>query len=137
VGAAAFSPWADLTLKGETHVSRAEADPFVTREVLQHFAELYLQGADPTDPTASPLYGPPPRNAAPLRIDVGDFEILLDDSVGYAKKFADSGLSVSLHVWEGMPHGFQAIGTLQAADAVLKEVGAFLQSCLLQTHASA
>lgn len=137
VGAAAFSPWADLTLKGETHVSRAEADPFVTREVLQNFAELYLQGADPTGPTASPLYGAAPRNAAPLRIDVGDFEILLDDSVRYARKFADAGLRVSLHVWEGMPHGFQAIGSLAAADAVLREVGAFLQSCLERTHAPA
>lgn len=134
VGAAAFSPWADLTLKGETHLSRAEADPFVTREVLQHFADLYLQGAEPTDPTASPLYAPAPRNGPPLRIDVGDLEILLDDSVRYAKKFADAGLCVSLHIWEGMPHGFQAIGSLGAADAVVKEVGEFLQSCLLRTH---
>jgi acetyl esterase/lipase len=105
--------------------------------VLQHFADLYLQGTDPTNPTASPLYGPVPGTTLPVRIDVGDQEVLLDDSLRYADKIANAGLSVSLNVWEGMPHGFQAIAGLGAADASLKEIGAFLQGCLLRTHATA
>jgi hypothetical protein len=36
-----------------------------------------------------------------------------------------------------MPHGFQAIASLGAADASLKEIGAFLQGCLLRTDATA
>jgi acetyl esterase/lipase len=137
LGAALLSPWTDLALTGESYVSKDEADPFVTKPVLQHFADLYLQGADPLNPAASPLYGPVPNTAVPVRIDVGDQEVLLDDSVRYAEKIANAGLSVSFNVWEGMPHGFQAIGTLGAADAALGEIGVFLQGCLLRTHAQA
>ena len=137
LGAAVLSPWTDLALTGESFVSKDEADPFVTKPVLQHFADLYLQGADPTNPAASPLYGPVPGTTLPVRIDVGDQEVLLDDSLRYAEKIANAGLSVSLNVWEGMPHGFQAIASLGAADASLKEIGAFLQGCLLRTHATA
>jgi acetyl esterase/lipase len=36
----------------------------------------------------------------PVRIDVGDQEVLLDDSVRYAEKIANAGLSVSFNVWE-------------------------------------
>ncbi|HET9378094.1 MAG TPA: alpha/beta hydrolase fold domain-containing protein [Chthoniobacterales bacterium] len=133
---AVLSPWSDLALTGKSLVSKDEADPFVTKPVLQHFADLYLQGADPTNPAASPLYGPVPATTLPLRIDVGDQEVLLDDSLRYAEKIANAGLSVSLNVWEGMPHGFQTIASLGAADASLKEIGSFLQGCLLRTQAT-
>jgi hypothetical protein len=42
LGAAVLSPWTDLALTGEGFVSKDEADPFVTKPVLQHFADLYL-----------------------------------------------------------------------------------------------
>ena len=60
-----------------------------------------------------------------------------DDSFRYAEKMPSAGLSVSLNVWEGMPHGFQAIASLGAADASLKEIGSFLQGRLSRTHTTA
>jgi hypothetical protein len=102
-----------------------------TKAVLAHFAELYLQGADPKDPRASPLYGSPPGRAPPTRIDVGDDEVLLDDSLRYAQRLRDANLNVAVHVWAGMPHVFPAaIGRLMAANAAMDEIGAFLRDCL-------
>jgi acetyl esterase/lipase len=108
VGVAVFSPWADLALTGDSYVSRAEADPFVSKATLKHFADQYLKGTDPTNPAASPLYGLTPRTSIPVRIDVGNHEILFDDSVRYAEKVTRAGLSVSLNIWDGMGHRFQA-----------------------------
>ena len=138
VGAGVFSPWLDLALTGESLVTRAEADPLFTKPSLQHYADLYLQGADPTDPRASPLYGPAPGVAPSIRIDVGDQEVMLDDSIRYAEKATDAGLDVVVNVWEGMPHGFQSLlGRLEAADAVTEAMGAFLRQRLERAHLEA
>jgi epsilon-lactone hydrolase len=96
-----------------------------------HFAGLYLQGTDPTDPSASPLYGSLPRALPPIRIDVGDDEVLLDDSLRYAQRLRDANLNVAIHVWGGMPHVFpSALKRLSAAEAAMNDIGAFLRDCL-------
>ncbi|HEY2179206.1 MAG TPA: alpha/beta hydrolase [Caulobacteraceae bacterium] len=130
-GVAVMSPWTDLALTGASLTTRADADPIFTKPVLAHFADLYLQGADPKDPRASPLYGPAPEVAPPIRIDVGDDEVLLDDSLRYAEKLRDANLHAAVHVWSGMPHVFpSAIGRLKAANLAADEIGAFLRDCL-------
>ncbi len=43
----------------------------------------------------------------PLYIQVGSDEILLDDSVRYAKAAVERGANVTLEIWEGMLHTFQ------------------------------
>jgi acetyl esterase/lipase len=130
-GAAVMSPWTDLALTGASLSTRAEADPVFTKAVLAHFAGLYLHGADPADPRASPLYGPVPCRTPPIRIDVGDAEVLLDDSLRFAQRLGDAGRDVAVHVWAGMPHVFaSSTGRLQAADAALEEICDFLGDCL-------
>lgn len=130
-GAAVMSPWTDLSLTGASLTTRAMADPIFTKAVLAHFAALYLQGAVPTDPRASPLFGALPRAVPPIRIDVGEDEVLLDDALRYARKLREADLNVTVHVWGGMPHVFQsALGSLSAAMACVDEIGAFLRNCL-------
>ena len=77
-----MSSWTDLVLTGDSFETRTEADPIFTRRVLQRFAELYLQGQDASNPKASPLHAPL-GGLPPIRIDVGDDELLLADSVRY------------------------------------------------------
>ena len=55
--AAPMSAWTDLTQSSETFVSRAAADPVISKAYLDRMAGLYLDGADPKTPLASPLYG--------------------------------------------------------------------------------
>lgn len=125
-----MSPWTDLALTGESYRTRAEADPIFTREALSALADKYLQGQNASDPRASPLRGAVPH--LPLRIEVGDDGVLLDDTVAYATLAAASGASVTLEVWQGMPHVFQArVGTLTAATQSFDAVGAFIAAHLV------
>ena len=126
VAVAALSPVTDLTLSGETYVTRAEADPFFTREQVAELVRSYLGGVDPKHPLASPLFGPM-SGLPPIRIHVGDDEVLLDDSRRYVESAVGAGADAKLDVWTGMPHGFQAsVGKIKAAAQSLDAIGAFL-----------
>ncbi len=130
VGAAVMSPWTDLALTGESFETRAEADPIFTRGVLQAFAGMYLQRQDATNPKASPLYAGL-DDLPPIRIDVGDNEVLLADSIRYAERARAAGVEITLSIWEGMPHVFQSsLGQFLAAEQSLNAVGAFLSNRL-------
>jgi monoterpene epsilon-lactone hydrolase len=126
VGVAVFSPVTDLTLSGASYETRADADPLFTRAQVAELVESYLAGADPKQPLASPLYG---RLAGmpPVRIHVGDDEVLLDDSLRYVDHALGEGVDARVDVWKGMPHGFPAsIGRFKAAAQALEAIGAFL-----------
>ena len=85
VGVAVMSPVTDLTLSSPTYDTRADADPFFTRPQVAELVRSYLGNTDPIDPLASPLHG---RLAGmpPVRIDVGDDEVLLDYSRRYIER---------------------------------------------------
>lgn len=128
--AALMSPWTDLALTGGSMITRAAADPLVKRDELKKAADLYLKGADPTDPSASPLYQPL-GGLPPLLIHVGDDEILLDDSRRVAEAASRAGGEAALHIWQGMTHVFPSnLAQLQAARQALDMVGAFIRQHL-------
>jgi monoterpene epsilon-lactone hydrolase len=130
VGAAVMSPWTDLALTGASFKTRAEADPIFTRGVLQALAEAYLQGQDADDPKASPLHAQL-SNLPPVRIDVGEDEVLLDDSVRYADRARAAGVDVTLSVWAGMAHVFQSsLRQFRAAELSVSAIGKFLRQRL-------
>jgi acetyl esterase/lipase len=84
---------------------------------------------------ASPLHSQL-AGIPPVRIHVGDDEVLLDDSLRYAERAVAAGVDAGVDVWMGMPHGFPgSIGKLKAAALALNAVGAFLTE-RLQAHAS-
>jgi acetyl esterase/lipase len=126
VGAAALSPVTDLTLSGATYETRAEADPYFTRQQVAELVRSYLGSADANDPLASPLQGRL-SGLAPIRIHVGDDEVLLDDSRRYVERAIAAGVDARLDVWMGMPHGFPAIiGPIKASAQALDAIGLFL-----------
>jgi monoterpene epsilon-lactone hydrolase len=126
VGVAVFSPVTDLTLSGETYETRADADPLFTRAQVAQLVRAYLQGADPNDALASPLAGAL-AGLPPVRVHVGDSEVLLDDSRRYLAKAIAAEVDAEIDVWMGMPHGFIGrVGTLKAADQAMDAVGLFL-----------
>ncbi len=121
-----ISPVTDLTVTGESFESRALADPYFAKLQVTRLAASYLGKADPKNPLASPLYG----NLAdlpPIRVHVGDDEVLLDDSLRYVKRAIAAGVDAKVDVWKGMPHGFViGIGSLKAATESLDAIGLFL-----------
>jgi monoterpene epsilon-lactone hydrolase len=126
VGAAAFSPVTDLTLSGATYQTRADADPYFTKQQVAELVHSYLENADANNPLASPLQGRF-SGLPPIRIHVGDDEVLLDDSRRYVERAVADGVDARLDVWTGMPHGFVAIiGPINASTQALDAIGVFL-----------
>ena len=128
VGAVVLSPVTDLAMKGASWESRGTADPLFVRDQVEELVGAYLNGRDPEDSAASPLYG----NLAglpPVRVHVGDDEVLLDDSLRYVERAVAAGVDAKVDVWEGMVHGFLgSIGRLGAAAEALQAIGAFLSN---------
>lgn len=124
--AALMSPWTDLALTGGSMAARAVADPIVRQDELQKAAALYLNGADPADPRASPLHAQL-GGLPPLLIHVGDDEILLDDSRRVAEAVSSAGGEAAMHVWEGMTHVFPSNLELHAAREAVDMAGAFIR----------
>ncbi len=121
-----FSPWTDLTLGGASLTSLAWRDAMVPVGRLKEVRDLYLGGADPRDPRASPHLG---RFAGgpPVMIQASRAEVLLDDARAMAARLEADGVAVTLELWKGAPHVWQFYqGHLPEADAATALAAAFL-----------
>jgi epsilon-lactone hydrolase len=128
--AVAMSPWTDLALTGESLRTRAEADIMLRPAGMRETADTYLAGQDPRHPYASPLYADL-RGLPPLLIQVGDAEVILDDSTRFAARASDAGVDVTLEVWDEMPHVWHAFaGLLPEADQAVARIGSWLRERL-------
>jgi len=135
-GAAVISAWTDLAMIGESMKTRAEADPLSTPASLAAMARLYLGDRDARDPLASPLYGDL-TGLPPVRMHVGEDDVLLDDSVRYGERFEREGGAIQVHTWQGMIHVFPSnVALLKAAKEALDDVGQFLRRQLLAEPAA-
>jgi monoterpene epsilon-lactone hydrolase len=101
-----FSPWTDLAVEGPS--ADTVNDPVVNGAGLRMMADVYLAGADPHDPLASPLYATDDELAAlpPLLVQVGTREALLDDSRRIVARATAAGAHVRyiehpdvVHMW--------------------------------------
>lgn len=128
--ALALSPWSDLACTADSLTSKAAEDPSITAAGLRASAALYLAGADPAGSVASPVRADL-SDLAPLLIQVGSAEVLLDDSLALARAAGAAGTSVRLEVWPGMIHVWHAFGfRLAAGRRAIAEAGAFLAARL-------
>ncbi len=123
-GAILFSPWTDLTSSGASVVTRADADPMIGPEVLLPMAAHYAGNQSSNTPGISPLFGDL-HGLSPLLIQVGDAEVLLDDSTRLHELAQAAGVNSTLHVFPEAFHVFQAVPNLPESTEALAEVGAF------------
>lgn len=123
-----LSPFADLTLTGESIRSQADLDPIMHPKCLPDFVSLYVDEGQVRDPLASPAFGDL-TGLPPLLIQVGEFEVIRDDSVMVAEKARACGVDVTLEVWEGMFHVFQSHDPLlpEAREAI-DRIGAIVRA---------
>ena len=103
--AIAISPVTDLTLTGASLKTRVARDPIISEAAVANLPDMvatYLGSADLKAPLASPLFAEL-HDLPPLYMNVGDDEVLLDDTLRFAARAADAGVDVTLHV---EPAGF-------------------------------
>ena len=121
-----ISPWVDLTLLSESYDRNAATDPDVERWRLEEMARLYLAGADPATPLASPvcadLAGLPP-----LLVHAGTAELLEDDAVLLASVARTAGVPVTLELYRDMIHVWHAYAPgLPEGTAGIERIAAWL-----------
>lgn len=113
-----LSPFLDFTLSGTSAVSNARRDPVFTPAFALAIRACYAPPERFLDGSVSPLYGNF-HGLPPMLFQVGSTEMLLDDAVRAAARAHDSGVPVSLEIWDRLPHVFQALPVLpQAHEAV-------------------
>jgi epsilon-lactone hydrolase len=126
VAAVALSPVTDATLASPSWESRAATDLYFTRPQATALLDAYLVDHDRADPLASPLEGAL-AGLPPIRVHVGEDEMLLDDSLRYVARAVAAGVDARVDVWRGMQHVFPSgVGSLHAAARSLESIGAFL-----------
>ena len=125
-----FSPWVDLECTGDSMSVNDHLDAFIKYEGLFARAQSYLGEADPKHPWASALYADL-HGLPPLLIHVGSAETLLDDSTRLAILAKDSGVDVSLKIWDDMVHVWQLFASvLPEGQQSIDESGEFIRSKL-------
>ena len=124
--AALFSPSTDLTGDSPSLRSNSERDAMFDGGQLGHLAIAYLAGADRTQPLASPLRGDL-SGLPPLMLQVGEDEVLRDDSLRLAQKAREAGVVVDLEVFPVVPHVWQLLRQLPEARRAVRNAARFLQ----------
>src|SRR6201993_659276 len=125
-----ISPWIDMEASGETMSTKAEADPMVQRPGLLEMAGLYLGGADPRSPLAAPIYADL-KGLAPLLIQVGASETLLDDAIRLAKAAGAADVRVDLQIWPEMVHVWHMFHPeLKAGKRALQAGGDYIRALM-------
>jgi acetyl esterase/lipase len=124
-----MSPWVDMEVAGDSWAANKGKDAlFSGRESVRPLAEMFLgPTGDPRDPLANPLHADL-AGLAPIYIQVGGDEVLLDDSLRLADRARNAGVDVRLDVFPGMQHTFQmAAGHAPEADDAIRRFAGWLR----------
>lgn len=125
-GAVLISPWTDLTFSGASYRTRATLDPIDRLPVLRRLAELYLAGSDPAHPLASPVFGDL-RGLPKILIQVGDHEVMLDDSTRFFERAREKSVEAEIQVWPEMWHVWHmCVPELPEASEAIRCISAFV-----------
>ena len=125
--AVCLSPWTDLEGTGESMKTRMHLDPIGSPEGIRLLAQFYLAGKDPRTPLAAPLHANL-KGFPPLLIQVGDHEVLLDDSTRLADRARDAGVQVKVEIWPEMIHVWQLFASfLPEGQQAIAGIGKFIR----------
>ena len=127
-GAILLSAATDLAASGASHSTNVESDLIDTPSLITQMRTCYLGERDPRTPLASPLYANL-EGLPPLLIQVGSDELLRDDSTQVAERAQAVGVPVTLHIGEGMWHGWQATSArtpFPEGQIALQQIGDFV-----------
>jgi acetyl esterase len=103
----------------------------LTTEGMRRFWDLYLDGADGTDPDASPLRASDLSGLPPAYVLTAEADVLRDEGEAYARALRDAGVEVTARRWPGTIHGFwRWQAAAEPARAAVAEVGAALHAAL-------
>jgi acetyl esterase/lipase len=126
-GVMALSPWADLSLSGLSMLGNRRNDTQLDWEMLFLSARHYLRKSNPCDTYASPAYAGF-QDFPPVMVHAGANEILRDDASKLGDRAAEAQVPVSVEIYDGMGHLFQADGARNEAKVSLSRLAQFIRA---------
>lgn len=128
-GVALIFPWVDLTMMGGAYVRNIKDDGRVSDlELLATLLTDYLQGADPSDPLASPVFADLSR-LPPMSIHANVTDILADDARLLAERAKGAQVAVQLSYWDDVPETLQKDQPFSPQmEAIFSSVGHFVRA---------
>jgi len=128
-----ISPWTDLEISGESLDYNAGKDLIFNKQWIIDMAAAFLNGHDPRDPETMPLHADL-DGFGPIYIQVGDQELLLDDSRMLAEHARRAGVDVTIDEFPEQQHSFQmAAGLAPEADDAIGRFAAWARPKLAIT----
>lgn len=125
-GLVALSPATDFTAASPSLQTHGSRDPIIHPLVYQALRPIYLDNDDIENPLVSPLFGDY-HDAPPILVQVGDAEVLLDDSLRLVERARAHGSEATVQVWKNMPHVFQGFAPdLPEANDAIKSIAKFI-----------
>jgi acetyl esterase/lipase len=126
-----LSPFLDVTASGESATTRADQDPWFNVSDMAVVARYYCPDENKwRDPLVSPVFANV-SGLPPMLIQVGDDEILLDDSTRLAEKLEAAGIDVEIEVWPEMWHVFQMfVGKMPESRRAIEKIGAYINKAI-------
>jgi acetyl esterase/lipase len=122
-----MSPWTDPEGTGQSLVANQGKDALFTKGWVAEMMAGYLNGHDPRDPLMN-LLRADLRGFGPIYIQVGDQELLLDDSRLFADHARRAGVEVQLDIFPDQQHTFQmAAGRAPEADDAIDRFATWVQ----------
>lgn len=91
-----LSPWTDLTGSGNSVTENNDIDYMLIGSEIKTWGKSYANNEKVQHPYVSPLYGHL-EGLPPLLLQVGTAEVLLDDSLSFAKKARKAGNDIKNH----------------------------------------
>jgi len=129
-GGVAISPWANLEHTGISMTNRETIDLLNTKAGLVFLANVFLQGALPNHPMASPVFADV-TGLPPIMVQMGEAELMLTDGMRLATHLAENRVRMTLEVWPHMFHAWHFVANLQPeARQALESAAAFMEQCL-------
>lgn len=105
-------PWLDATCSSPDQPELEKRDPILLLDQLRAAGTMWAGGADPADPSVSPLFADQ-QGISPTLVLVGTRDVLLPD----ARRFAAKAPTATIHEYPGMFHGFVCAPVPEAVDA--------------------
>lgn len=125
-----MSPWADLTLSGDSIRANDGKDAILRAEYLPRTVRAYANGMDPADPRLSPLNADL-AGLPPTLIQCGTDDLFRSESEDLGARMEAAGTLVEFHSCQGMWHDFQThAGMLPEAARAVGQMGEWSRSLL-------
>lgn len=130
--AVCISPNTDPTCSGASIRKNRFRDALLSPRYLRTMMKLYAGSHDLSDPILSPLHADL-RSLPPMLIQVGEDEILLDDSIRFSDCAKAAGVDITLEIWPQMWHVWHiCVPDLPEANHAIELIARYLHAELEQ-----